>query len=326
VLRRPRFDGDRIRRAKDDLKEEVAHRDDDPESLLERRFAEVIYGDHPVAWVETAATIDAVTRDELVAYHRRFVRPETLILSVSGDFDRPAMEKRLVALFGDWQGEGAPPDLAVAPIAGKAAPGVRVFEKDVNQGYVQMGHTTVPLDHPDYHALRVLDFILGGGSFTSRVTSRVRNDEGLAYSAGSYFSPEKLYPGTIGLYFQSKVETVAFAAKICLEEARRIRAEPVSPEELARAKQSLIDRFPDQFATAEQTAGALAENELLGRPQDWFAKFRERIAAVTAADVQRVAKEHLRPEDLVIVVVGPEAKVKAKDEKHGCSLGALTGS
>jgi predicted Zn-dependent peptidase len=321
VLRRPRFDGDRIRRAKDDLKEEVAHRDDDPHNLLERRYAQAIYGDHAAAWEETEQTIDAVTRDELVAFHRRWVRPETVILSVAGDFDRAGMEKKLAALFGDWKGEGPAPELAVAPPTAKPHAGVTVIDKEVNQGFLQMGHPTVALGHPDCYALQVMDYILGDGSFTSRVTSRVRNDEGLAYSAGSFFSPGRLFPGTIGLYFQSKVETVAFATKICLEEARRIRETPVAPEELARAKDALTDRFPEMFVTSRATADTLAENEFLGRPADYLAHYREKVAAVSAADVQRVARAHLRPEDLAIVVVGPAERVKARDEKHACALG-----
>lgn len=325
VLRRPRFDGDRIRRAKDDLKDEVAHRDDEPKNLLERRFAEAIYGEHPAAWFETAETIDAVTRDEIVDFHRRFVRPETILLSVAGDFDRAAMEKKLGALFGDWKGEGPAPDLAVPAPSAKPRRGVTIVEKDVNQGFVQMGHRTVGHDHPDLYALEVMDYILGDGSFTSRVTSRVRNDEGLAYSAGSYFSPRRLFPGTIGLYFQSKVETVAFAAKICMEEARRIREQPVAPEELARAKDALRDRFPEMFGTAMKTADALAENELQGRPADYLERYRERLAAVGAEDVRRVAHEHLRPDDLTILIVGPAEKVKARDEKHGCAVADLDG-
>lgn len=165
-----------------------------------------------------------------------------------------------------------------------------------------------------------MDYILGDGSFTSRVTSRVRNDEGLAYSAGSYFTPERLYPGTIGIYFQSKVETVAFATKICLEEARRMRDEPVAAIELEKAKGMLVTLFPSRFATAQATAATLADNELHGRPADWLDHYRERMAAVTVADVQRVARAHLRPDDLAIVIVGPEAAVKAKDEKHGVAI------
>jgi predicted Zn-dependent peptidase len=319
VTLRPRFDGSRIRRAKQDLEEEVEHRDDDPQALLSRRFDEAVYGDHPAAWRETKESIEEATRDDLAAWTRRWLRPERAVLSIAGDFDRSAMEKTLRDLFGGWRGEGAAPDLRVPPP--KKQPGALVLvEKGTNQGFVQMGHATVAPDHPDWYALTVMDYILGDGSFTSRVTSRVRNDEGLAYSAGSYFSPEKYYPGTIGLYFQSKAESVAFAAKICVEEARRLREAPVREDELARAKDALRLSLPERFATAARAADALAENEFLGRPLDWYARYGERIAAVTADDVRRVAREHLRPDDFVVVAVGPTSAMSARDERHGCAL------
>jgi zinc protease len=122
ALRRPAFDADRIRRAKDDLKDDVAHRDDDPQSLLGRKFADAIYGDHPVAWIETEKTIDSITRDDIVAFWKRAVRPETLIISVAGDFDRKEMEKKLAALFGDWKGEGEALPAAVPPSPRRRTP------------------------------------------------------------------------------------------------------------------------------------------------------------------------------------------------------------
>lgn len=324
VLRRPRFSGDRIRRAKGDLCDEIAHRDDDPADLLERRLADALYGDHPAAWIEWEETIERIARDDLVEFHARWVRPEHVVLSVAGDFERAAMEKKLLALFGDWKGEGAPPGRALPPVRARGPGGaLTLVDKDVSQGFVEMAHLTVPLDHPDVFALEVLDFVLGGGSFTSRVTARIRNDEGLAYSAGSHFSPERDIPGTIGLYFQSKAESVAFAAKICMEEVARIREQLVAAGELARAKDSLIRSLPARFATARAAAAALAENEFLGRGEDWFETYPARIAAVTAEDVRRAARAHLRPADFAIVIVGPIETIRARDEKNGAVVSDL---
>ncbi len=317
-LTKPVFAEDRIRRAKDDLKVEIAHRDDEPDDQLDRKVAALLYRDHPYGRSESAATVDAVGRDDLVAFHKRFVVPGTTILAVAGDFERAAMVKKLEALFAGWTGER--PAIELVAVDRAPRPGVFLLDREVNQGFVEMAALGPTIGHKDEVPLQVMNFILGGGSFTSRITSRVRNDEGLAYSAGSYVRPARRVPGLIGVFFQSKAESTAFAAKICAEEVRRIREKPVSAEELDRAKSSLRDRFPERFSTAHGAASALAESELGGRPADWFETYRAKVAAVTVDEVQRVPHDHLVPERLSGVVIGQTAIVGARDEAHAAAL------
>jgi len=338
VLAKPVFAEDRIRRAKDELKQEIAHRDDDPGDHLDRIVARIVYGEkHPLALRETAATVDAITRDDLVAFHadrvnttsfRGVVPAAKCILAVSGDFEREAMVARLQKLFpgkppgqrwgkGSLTREGGSDD-------DDPRPPVFVVDRDINQGFVEIARKGISVGSEDEIPLQVMNFILGGGSFTSRITQRVRTDEGLAYSAGSYVRPARYHDGKldglIGVYFQSKAESTAFAAKICLDEMRRIGAEKVKPEELERAKRSLIDRFPDRFATPHDAAAALAQAEFDGRPEDYLATYRAKVEAVTADDVQRVAKHWFDPTQFSVVVVGPKAEVLARDEAHQAAL------
>ena len=174
----------------------------------------------------------------------------------------------------------------------------------MNQGRVSLGHLGARLGNPDRYALQIMNDILGGGGFTSRIMSRVRSDEGLAYSAGAGFGFGVHYEGSFRAFFQSRSETVARATAIVLEEIERIRDEPVSDEELATSKASFIESFTRNFASAGQIAGLFASFELQGREFDYLETYRDNMAAVTTADVMRVAREYLHPDRLVILAVG----------------------
>jgi zinc protease len=185
------------------------------------------------------------------------------------------------------------------PVAGVYA----VHKADVNQGRVSIGHTGSTRDNPDAYALEVMNDILGGGGFTSRIMSRVRSDEGLAYSAGR-LRDGGLYPGAFRAAFQSKSATTSQAVQIVLDEINRIRTSKVTAEELETSKNASIGTFPLVFATAAQTAATFAQDEYTKRPADYWDTYRQRIAAITADDVQRVAQKYLDPSKLVILVVG----------------------
>jgi predicted Zn-dependent peptidase len=186
-----------------------------------------------------------------------------------------------------------------------------VQKAGVNQSQIQMGHIGIERANPDYIAVSVMNYILGGGGFISRITQRVRSDEGLAYSAGSSFSPGIYYPGTFTAAFQSQNSRCAQAAGIVLEEVRRMREEKVSLEELDVAKNYVIEIFPRFFATAGQVAGTFANDELTDREDGYWKKYRGRVAAVSPDDILRVSQTYLHPDQLVIVGVGEIAEILA---------------
>jgi predicted Zn-dependent peptidase len=179
-------------------------------------------------------------------------------------------------------------------------------------------------DSPDSYALQIMNDILGGGGFTSRIMSRVRSDEGLAYSAGSSFGLGVYYPGTFRAALQSKSATTAQAIEIVLEEIQRIRTTKVSPEELETAINYAVEVFPRNFATAAQIAGTFAQDEYTKRPADYWETYRDRIRAVTADEVLRVAQAYLHPDKLIILVVGNiDDIVKGNPDKPQYSLTKL---
>ncbi len=328
VLTAPRFQEDKLRLHKDQFLQMLKQRNDDSADIEARERDWLVYGTnfwaarHP-----TAASVEGVTRDDLLRFHRRWVHPRNFVVSASGDFDRPAFLEKLEKLFADWPFPGeTPPAIPAEPVLAPA--GTYLADKDVNQGRVSLLLPGIRREDPDYFAVTLMNDVLGGGGFTSRIMNRVRSDEGLAYSAASGFPGGIYYPGVFTAAFQSKSRTVAYAASIVIEELKRIALEQVTDEELTTAKRSFIDTFPRVFATRAQVVGRFADDEFTGRfarePHYWR-DYRRRVDGVTREDVQRVAAKWLRPERLVILVVGQREELLKGHPDHAVRLGDLTG-
>lgn len=312
ILRRPRFQADRFALWKSEVLERLKQRNDDAGSILGREWAALVYGrDHFKGRDITKASLDGLTEDDLRAFHARWLHPGNLVIGVSGDFDPDAMAEKLAKALEGWAtGEKAPPPPAPTHVL---APGVYRVEKDIPQGKVHIGMRSIKRDDPDYHALMVMSRILGAGGFTSRITRRVRSDEGLAYDAGAAIIPGLYFPGEFRASFQSKSATVALATKLVLEEVEKIRTQPVEADELEVAKGALIETFPRQFESPSATLSVFMSDHLSGRPYSWWKEYRERIRAVTAEDVQRVARKHLDPTKMAILVVGKWSDIAPGD-------------
>ncbi len=309
MLSEPRFDADRLDLAKQNELEELKQRNDDPIDVAGREGQWLLYGrDHVESRFVTAASLSAIGQPDLAEFHNSHVHPAHMVIAAAGDFDADQLAARLSALLDRFGGEGRrqapwPPQAA----GHEPAAGVYVARQDVPQGRVQIGHRTLQRQgwsDPDHFALAMMDGVLGNGGFTTRLMKRIRSDEGLAYGAYSRFGIGNYWPDNLSVTFQSKSETVALAAKIALEEIDRIRAEPVSDDELRTVKAAAIETFPNEFDSALAVAEIFAQDEFLGRPHSYWGTYRESVEAVTPADVQRVAERYLSPDRLVMLVVG----------------------
>ena len=322
MLRNPGFDPARFKVAMDEAMEGLKQRNDDADSIIDREWGMMFWGaDHHAGRQPTGASLAAIADSEMRAMAARIFSPANMIISVTGDFEPDAMAKKLEQALAGWpRGErNAPPS---APKA-DPAPGLYIAEKDIPQGKVYIGMRSIERDSPDAIPYFVMNDILGGGGFSSRIMQRVRSDEGLAYSAGSRFAPEPFYSGSFRAGFQSKSPTVALAIKLIMDEINRIRTEPVSEEELEVAKASLIETFPQRFASKPAMLGVFVTDEWTNRPADFWQNYRERVKAVTAADVQRVAQTYLQPGKLAFMVVGNWPDIAKGDPQGRADMAKL---
>ena len=328
VLTAPRFQDDKLALRKQQSLQAMKQRNDDAAEIEQRERRFLAYGDgfyfnrH-----STQASLESITRADLEAFHKRWFHPKNFVIAVNGDFDSAAMTARLEKLFAAWPftGEVPPP----VPMQKKfAAPGVYLVDKEVPQGRVTILLPGIQRDDPDFPATQVMNDILGGGGFTSRIMNRVRSDEGLAYSAGSGFPGGVYHPMSFLAAFQSKSRTVAYATSIVLEEMKKVASDTVTDEELNTTKKQFIETFPQTFATKRQVAGTLAGDEFTGRfakEPDYWRTYRSKIDAVTKADVKRVAAKYLTPEKVVILVVGTKEDILKGHPDHPVKLESLGG-
>lgn len=303
LLRRPSFDEKKLSLAKSQIKEEIRRRNDEPDQILRREFNKKLFGEHPYGWDYEWPVVSAINRQDLIDWHKKFVHPNNIIIGVSGDFKKTELLAELNKLFGDWQ-KGNIAFNKIPSVSNSPKPGVFVVPKEQNQTYIQIGHLGVNRNNPDRYAIEVMNWILGGGSFSSRITEKVRNDEGLAYSVGSRYQLGTRDLGAFFAYCQTKVETTHKATDLILKEIEKIRSKSVTDAELKGAKDSIINRFLFEFTASEKIVSRLMMLEYNDMPKDFYEKYRERIQKITKDDILLAAKKHLRPNDFTFVLVG----------------------
>ncbi|MCJ7680306.1 MAG: insulinase family protein [Candidatus Aminicenantes bacterium] len=304
VLMNPAFREDALELARAGLIQRLRQANDQPGSVLSREYESLIYGgSHPLTWQPTRATYEGITAADLKTAHGAFFFPKNIILAASGDFDTSALKAKIDKLTAGWQNKKAAFP-ALSKKFPQPEPGVYFIQQKINQGYISLGHLGIEETNPDYPALQVMNFILGGGSFSSRITTKVRSDEGLSYNQGSRFTTRWGFPGTFSGYVQTKSSTVGYAISLIQAEFKRIRKEPVTDDEMDTAVNYYLESFSNVFESPQGTMSTFAELEMTGMPMDYYATYRDKIRAVTKAKVKEVANTYIHPDRMVIVIVG----------------------
>ncbi len=308
VLTTSTFPQEEMDRQKQSVIASIKAREERPGDIAERKFAAALYPRSPYGRpVEgSEASVKGLQQQNLRAFYDRYYRPNRTILSVVGDISHQEIAQALNDAFRSWP-KGEPATAPVAPTKTGAAETLRV-NKDLTQANIILGHEGVGRENPDYYAIQVMNYILGGGGFSSRTLDSIRNERGLAYSVYSYFSAEKGH-GTFELVMQTRNETALEAIRIAKAEMRRMREESVTEEELSDAKDYLTGSFPLRFDTNRKVANFLAQVEYFQLGRDYPDRYPDLIRKVTREDVQRVAQTYLKPETLITVIVANQKKI-----------------
>lgn len=305
VIRQPSFPDDKLALIKSQIAGSIARRNDDPGDIASREFYKLIYGsDSPYARTVEYSTLDNISRDDVVAFHDRYFQPNNMILGIYGDFDAAAVRSLISEALGDWEATPVPDsETQLGDVNQAHAGGVFLIEQpQLTQSSVLIGHLAGTRADPDYAALSVMNQVMNG--LAGRLMNEVRSRQGLAYSAYAVWSAAYDYPGVFIAGGETRSETTVPFIEATKAEIRKIRETPITEEELTQAKDSVINSFVFNFQDPSQIISRLITYEFYGYPDDFIFQYRQDVEAITSADIQRAAQEHLQPEKLVTLVVG----------------------
>lgn len=318
VLMSPAFREDKVELARKQMLEALRRQNDNPSQVASRFLYRLLYLPHPYGNQPTERSVGNITRDDLVAFHKRYYRPDAVMMAVVGDFVTAEIVPKIEKAFADWQVEPTErPSVGLATETNRV--GVYHVEKDLNQASIWMGHLGLTRTNPDLFPVNVMNYILGGGGFTSWMVQEVRSNRGLAYYVQTLFRRRTLR-GPFLAICGTKASSTVQAVELMKALMEKIRTEPVSDAELEIAKNAIINSFVFAYTSSAQ----IAEQEMIvdyyGYPPDFLKTYPDNIARVTKEDVLRVAREYLHPDRLTIVTVGKESAF----DKPLSTLGPVT--
>jgi predicted Zn-dependent peptidase len=312
VVLRPTFPDSEVTRQRELRRTQLIQQRDEPVQVANVAFPAIVYGaTHPYGrpLAGTDSTVSALSRERVAEFYRTFYRPNSARLLVVGDVTLEEARQLVVARFGAWA-RGEAPAAAVGADPQPSPRTIYLIDKPgAAQSVVRIGHVGPARDTPDYFALQVLNTILGG-AFTSRLNQNLRETHGYTYGAGSAFAMRRAGGPFVA---QASVVTAKTDSSLIefLKELRRIRDEAVPAAELEKAKQYINLGLPGDFETTAGAAFRFRDLLVYGLPLDYYGGFVDRINAVTAADVQRVARRYIDPDRFDIVIVGDRTQIEA---------------
>ncbi len=323
VIQQPAFAPEKFNLAKLQTQGGIARRNDDPNGITGREFEKLLYGgESPYARVVEYATIESISRDDLIGFHRQYFRPSNLLLGIVGDFDSKTMRSQIESKFGAWNPTLQTPKSDLPTVAQANQSGIFFVDQPLlTQSYIQMGHLGGQLNSPDYPALSVMNAVLSG--FGGRLFNEVRSRQGLAYSVYASWSPQYDFPGVFVAGGQTRSDATVPFIKSVLGELEKVRTQPIATSELAFAKDSVLNSFIFNFQDPSQTLSRLLRYEYFGYPKDFIFQYRKAIEATSITDIQRVAKTYLQPNKIVTLVVGNQKEIQPTLASLGQKITAI---
>lgn len=304
VMMNPLMPQEKIDLAIRQQKSGISRRNDNAQQVGFREFSKLIYGENSVqARTTELYTLDNITREDLIEFHQNAFTGENMMIGLVGDFDveeiKPILEEAFAGIPAGEENE-----FTFDEIDYEFDSSIHFVDKtDVNQSVVLMGHIGGMRDNPDYAALQTMNEVLSGG-FSGRLFQNVRSDQGLAYSVFGSYGSSTLYPGQFYAGLFTRSEATAEAIKAVRREMVKLEEEPISEQELADTRDRIFNSLVFRNASLSSVLNQRMSNEYYGRPADSFERYIEELRQVTAADIQRVAQEYMRPDQMKILVVG----------------------
>ncbi len=304
IVLNPAFSEDEIKRKKAVIISSIMRQKEEPGIVASKEFKKAVFGTHPYGRpVEgTAESLDTITRRDIIDFHREYYVPNNAILSVVGDVTKNELHSLLDRYFKGWAKKDVLEKPLPVPVP-LSAPKIIKIDKDLTQANIILGHLGIGRESPDFYAVSVMNYILGGGGFASRLMDNIRDNKGLSYDVHSFFSANK-YGGSFQAGLQTKNRTANAAIGEILKEMERVRTEPVTDKELNDAKSYLTGSFPLRIDSNSKIASLLIAVEFYNLGLDYVDKYKRLIESVTKDDVLRVAKKYLDTKYYVLVVVG----------------------
>jgi len=310
VLRNPSFPEKEVERVRSQVLGELQGEKDQPGIIADKAFAAIVFEGHPYRRPAngTEKSVSRITRKDLTGFHHAYYHPNRTIMAIVGDIREGEALDLVTKHLGSWPRKDKPAQ-TFSPPASLTRPTLKIIDKDLTQANVVLGHLGIERKNPDFYAVSVMNYILGGGGFSSRLVNRIRDELGLAYDVDSGFEAHVM-PGPFTVRLQTRNVAANQAIASVLQEIKRIRTEPVSNQELADAKAYLVGSFPLRLDTTVKLAALLTLIEVHDLGLSYFQDYPKAIMAVTKEDVLRVAQKYLHPDAYALVVVAKQAEAK----------------
>lgn len=309
ILINPSFAKEEIKRAKSQIKAGIISKVDDPSAVATETFNEILFGKHPYSRPAEGniRSVDKIEREEIISFHNKFYRPNNTIMAVVGDISRVELERLINKYFGKWEEKKTEFSVAKEPQPASSRR-IKIVDKNITQANVEIGGVGMNRDNPDFYAAYVMNYVLGGGGFVSRLVTEIRDNQGLVYSVYSHFNPLKdKGPFKVGL--QTKNSSATQAINEVINQLKNIKDNGISKKELQDAKDYLIGSFPLKFTTNKKIASYLTYIEIHNLGLDYMDRFPKLIDDLTLKDVNMAAEKYLDPENYLLVIVGNKDKL-----------------
>ncbi|MFH1131415.1 MAG: pitrilysin family protein, partial [Pseudomonadota bacterium] len=292
------------------LRGSVKQTRDEPDTLALMHFENLLYGDdHPGGRAMTLESLENIARKDLVDFHNSYFLPKAAVLAISGDFQTASLIPKVTSQFRNWK-KGELPIRKIKPVqlSSKGLHVLLVDKPDLTQSFFAIGHAGIRREDPQRDAAQIMNYVLGGGGFSSRMMKKIRAEGGKTYGITSRFSLATVDGSFEISTFTRTAQTIA-TLKLIQKELHRIQKEPPTENEIAAAKGKIAGGYALRFQTIDQLASALATAQIHGLKDAYVSEYPLRVNQLTATDLANAAKQKLHPDQLIAVIVGNADKV-----------------